>query len=168
MLVLNDRLSNSITGIFYHVLIAFTQRTLSSLELPRAVSVAIEPSMSIPVGESPSNDSQERTDVGVQSGSFSMSQYNVKQRHKAQDPARDISIQVLEKFSLVTKFARETTSQLFRETHSNGYGKIDRRSHIQSSLDYPQKAPNVEEKVPDEIPLASDPLEVTFCYLCVF
>jgi hypothetical protein len=32
---------------------------------------------------------------------------------KQKDPARDISLQVLEKFSLVTRFARETTAQLF-------------------------------------------------------
>lgn len=41
----------------------------------------------------------------------SMSQYSSKQNHKSNDPGRDLSIQVLEKFSLVTKFARDTYGQ---------------------------------------------------------
>ncbi|KAG6662505.1 hypothetical protein I3843_03G230100 [Carya illinoinensis] len=136
------------------------QKTLSSLELPRAVSVVSEPSMSVSVGESPLNDNQERTDAGVHSETSRVSQYNVKQRQKGHDPARDLSIQVLEKFSLVTKFARETTSQLFRESHGNGFVAIERRSHNHSPLDSAQKASNIAEKVPDTIPIASDPLEV--------
>ncbi|KAF5482208.1 hypothetical protein F2P56_002797 [Juglans regia] len=136
------------------------QKTLSSLELPRAVSVVSEPSMSVSIGESPLNDNQERTDAGVHSETSSVSQYNVKQRQKGHDPARDLSIQVLEKFSLVTKFARETTSQIFRESHGNGFGAIERRSHNHSALDSAQKASNIAEKVPDTIPVASDPLEV--------
>ncbi|XP_041005955.1 TBC1 domain family member 17-like isoform X1 [Juglans microcarpa x Juglans regia] len=135
------------------------QKTLSSLELPRAVSVVSEPSMSVSVGESPLNDNQEITDAGVRSETSSVSQYNVKQRQKGHDPARDLSIQVLEKFSLVTKFARETTSQIFRESHGNGFGAIERRSHNHSALDSAQKASNIAEKVPDTIPVASDPLE---------
>ncbi|KAG7984475.1 hypothetical protein I3843_04G162900 [Carya illinoinensis] len=133
------------------------QRTLSSLELPRAVSLASEPSMSISVGESPLNDDQGRADGEVCNESSNISQNNVMQRQKAHDPARDLSIQVLEKFSLVTKFARDTTSQLFRESHDNGYGAIERRSHNQSSLDFPQRTSNIEEKAPKEIPVASDP-----------
>ncbi|XP_059433005.1 uncharacterized protein LOC132166242 isoform X2 [Corylus avellana] len=134
------------------------QRTLSSLELPMAVSVASEPSTSISVGESPLNENQERTDVVF--GNSSASLYNGKQRQKVHDPTRDLSIQVLEKFSLVTKFARETTSQLFRENHGNEYGAIERRNHNQSPLDNSQKASNVTEKIPDGSPVASDPLEV--------
>jgi len=141
----------------------FTQRTLSSLDLPRAVSVTSEPSTSISVGESPLNENQERTDVVV--GNSSTSRYNVKQRQKVHDPARDLSIQVLEKFSLVTRFARETTSQLFRD--GNEYGALERRNHNQSPLDYPQKASSVTEKVPDGSPVASDPLEVSFCSICI-
>ncbi|XP_059433004.1 uncharacterized protein LOC132166242 isoform X1 [Corylus avellana] len=133
------------------------QRTLSSLELPMAVSVASEPSTSISVGESPLNENQERTDVVF--GNSSASLYNGKQRQKVHDPTRDLSIQVLEKFSLVTKFARETTSQLFRENHGNEYGAIERRNHNQSPLDNSQKASNVTEKIPDGSPVASDPLE---------
>lgn len=140
---------------------SFTQKTLSSLELPRAVSVAIEPSTSFSAGESPSNENQQRIDGGFHNESSSISQYNAKQRQKVHDP-RDLSIQVLEKFSLVTKFARETTSQLFRESHGNGYGAIERRNHDQSSFDYPERVSSVKENVPDEIPVPSDPLEVSF------
>ncbi|KAF3961717.1 hypothetical protein CMV_013693 [Castanea mollissima] len=135
------------------------QRTLSSLELPRAVSVAIEPSTSFSAGESPSNENQQRTDGGFHNEVSSISQYNAKQRQKVHDP-RDLSIQVLEKFSLVTKFARETTSQLFRESHGDGYGAIERRNHDQSSFDYPERVSSVKENIPDEIPVPSDPLEV--------
>jgi len=135
------------------------QRTLSSLELPRAVSVAIEPSTSFSADESPSNENQQRIGGGFHNESSSISQYNAKQRQKVHDP-RDLSIQVLEKFSLVTKFARETTSQLFRESHGNGYGAIERRNHDQSSFDYPERVSSVKENIPDEIPVPSDPLEV--------
>ncbi|AQK54627.1 RabGAP/TBC domain-containing protein [Zea mays] len=53
-----------------------------------------------------------------------MSQYSSKQNHKSNDPGRDLSIQVLEKFSLVTKFARDTTSSLFRDNSgAHAYGR---------------------------------------------
>jgi hypothetical protein len=54
----------------------------------------------------------------------SMSQYSSKQKHKSNDPGHDLSIQVLEKFSLVTKFARDTTSSLFRDNSgAHAYGR---------------------------------------------
>ena len=91
-------------------------------------------------------------------GSLSISQYNGRSKHKAQD----LSIHdVLEKFSLVTKFARDTTSQIFGDNHGNGF-RSERRSHNQPSVDYRRKASNLEEEIPDEIPVPSDPLEVTF------
>ncbi|KAB2024051.1 hypothetical protein ES319_D06G061100v1 [Gossypium barbadense] len=129
------------------------QRTLSSLELPRAVSIASVPSTPVSVGESSSQQNEERTDV-----SASVPQYNGRQRQKGHDPARDISIQVLEKFSLVTKFARETTSQLFRETHSNGFGPLERRNSNQSALDYSHKSSEYKEDVPVQSPVDPDPL----------
>nr|XP_011469988.1 PREDICTED: LOW QUALITY PROTEIN: TBC1 domain family member 15-like [Fragaria vesca subsp. vesca] len=93
-----------------------------------------------------------------------ISQHNERQKQKDHDiPARDISIQVLEKFSLVTKFARETTSQLFRDSHStNGYGGIQRRSNSLSSIDHSSsqnKASDDSNKVSDESPVPQDPLE---------
>ncbi|OMO81206.1 hypothetical protein CCACVL1_12554 [Corchorus capsularis] len=136
------------------------QRTLSSLELPRAVPAASVPSSPVSVRDSTSHENEDRTDMGVSDKSAS-SQYYGKQRQKVNDPARDLSIQVLEKFSLVTKFARETTSQLFREahSHSNGFGAFERRNSNQSSLDYSHKASDDEEEVPNRSPVAPDPLE---------
>ncbi|XWS72956.1 hypothetical protein CRYUN_Cryun02cG0083900 [Craigia yunnanensis] len=135
------------------------QRTLSSLELPRAVSIASVPSTPVSVGESTSHENEGGTDVGVRVGSASIPQYNGRQRQKVHDPARDISIQVLEKFSLVTKFARETTSQLFRETHTNGFGPFERRNTNQSALDYSHQPSDDDEEVPVQSPVAPDPLE---------
>lgn len=142
------------------------QRTLSSLEMPGAVSIACEPS-NILVNESTLNENQERIDSGSKDGTASVSQYHGRPRHRVDDPARDISIQVLEKFSLVTKFARETTSQLFGD-QSNGFGAIE-RSFDETPLDHHKKSASVGDNVPDDSPVPSDPLEVTlpisgFCF----
>ncbi|XP_019452646.1 PREDICTED: TBC1 domain family member 17-like [Lupinus angustifolius] len=134
------------------------QRTLSSLELPRAVTVACGPS-NLSGDESAMNENEEKADGGVNNGIVSASQFHGKPRHKGHDPARDISIQVLEKFSLVTKFARETTSQLFGENQNNEFSSTKRRTHIQTNLDHPKKSPNVEGNVPDESHVIADPLE---------
>lgn len=101
---------------------------------------------------------------------------NGRQRQKHHDPARDLSIQVLEKFSLVTRFARETTSQLFRENHLvDGFTPIDVKKHGQSSTAYdhilasndspkvPDKVPSNESpKVLDDVSVPSDPVEVKY------
>lgn len=160
-----DSLMNNCCPFFPSCFYCFLQRTLSSLELPMAVSVANGPSTSVSVSEPPSNENQEKADGGNFDGHGATSQYNGRHRPKIHDPARDLSIQVLEKFSLVTKFARDTTSQLFRENHGDGFGSNDRRHHNQSLLDSPHKASSDEQKVPDEIPVPSDPLEVVFCFL---
>ncbi|XP_014508839.1 TBC1 domain family member 15 [Vigna radiata var. radiata] len=132
------------------------QRTLSSLELPRAVPIACGPS-NLSVDESVLNENQERADNDVNNGSFSATQFHGRPSHKV-DPARDLSIHVLEKFSLVTKFARETTSQLFRENHSNGFS--ERRTHAETNLDHhPRKSSHVEEKTSDESCIALDSQE---------
>ncbi|XP_048227818.1 TBC1 domain family member 15 isoform X2 [Ricinus communis] len=137
------------------------QRTLSSLELPRAVPMASAASACPSASESPSYENQERADGNIHRGSSSIPQHDGRQRHKGNDPARDLSIQVLEKFSLVTKFARETTSQLFRENHSNGFDAIERKSYNQSSLDScPHKTPPKDtEEVSIQSAVPSDPLE---------
>ncbi|XVE71486.1 hypothetical protein DITRI_Ditri10aG0154200 [Diplodiscus trichospermus] len=135
------------------------QRTLSSLELPMAVSIANAQSTPVSVGESASHENEGRTDVGVHDESACSPRYSGRQRKKVHDPARDIPIQVLEKFSLVTKFARETTSQLFRETHTNGFGPFERRKSNQSSLDYSYEPSDDDEEVPGQSPVAPDPLE---------
>ncbi|GJZ89268.1 TBC1 domain family member 17-like protein [Tanacetum coccineum] len=101
------------------------QRILSSMELPRAISITKEaPSSSI-------------------SGSV---------------PTRDISIQVLEKFSLVTRFARETTTQLFGESLFDDVG-INENKNNQSSQDRPHE---IASRYQSKAPVPSDPLEVTY------
>ncbi|XP_052490565.1 uncharacterized protein LOC105792852 isoform X3 [Gossypium raimondii] len=134
------------------------QRTLSSLELPRAVSIPSMPSTPVLARESTSHENRERPDVGVSDVSASIPQYNGRRRQKFHDPARDISIQVLEKFSFVTKFARETTSQLFRESHSNGFRPLERRKSNQSD-DYSHKPSDDAEGVAVQSPVAPDPVE---------
>ncbi|KAL2249463.1 TBC1 domain family member 15 [Sesamum indicum] len=131
------------------------QRTLSSLELPMAVSVANVPSTAA-VG-SPSIAGQERGESDKSSSNF---QQNGRQGQKHHDPARDISIQVLEKFSLVTRFARETTSQLFRDGFIDGFTPNEGRKHGQFSPAYQHITPsNDPPKVPDEVSVAPDPVE---------
>ncbi|PIN09992.1 GTPase-activating protein [Handroanthus impetiginosus] len=133
------------------------QRTLSSLELPRAFSVTNVSSPTIGDNESPSGADQERDESHKSSGNF---QQNGRHRQKHHDPARDFSIHVLEKFSLVTRFARETTSQLFRESQIDGFTPNDGRKDDQLSPTYHRITPsNDSAKVPDEASVASDPIE---------
>ncbi|MCL7043277.1 hypothetical protein MKW94_003435 [Papaver nudicaule] len=133
------------------------QRSLSSLELPRAVSIANSASTS--VSSAPSGETSARTD----DGGLSIIQHTGR-RQKVNDPARDISIQVLEKFSLVTKFARDTTSQLLREIQSDPFSANDRKNHILAPL--PNNNSNISDPensitcVLDETPVPSDPHEV--------
>lgn len=143
------------------------QRTLSSLELPRAVPVANGLSSPVSAIGSPSKRDHERTDGSDFDGSLSIVRQNGRHRPKSHDPARDISIQVLEKFSLVTRFARETTSQLFRESHSDGFTATEKRNHGQSAYDHPSHMASSDvQEVPDLVAVEADPLEVMFCFLC--
>lgn len=136
------------------------QQTLSSLDLPRAVSVAL--SSAISVGE-PSNKNQERNEGSTFDGSANHIQHNGRWTQKVHAPARDLPIQVLEKFSRVTRLARETTSQLFRETGSDGFGANKRKNHDQAPHAQPSNSiSNDLEKISTEIPEASGPLEVPF------
>ncbi|KAK4756995.1 hypothetical protein SAY87_007122 [Trapa incisa] len=139
------------------------QRTLSSLELPRAVSVAnlqLE-STSVPLGELPSNENQDISHANAADASSSACLYNGRARQKVHDPARDLSIHVLEKFSLVTRFARETTSQLFRESLNNGFVSAnERRAHSLSPVDFSDEPVYEAEKVPEESEVFPDPIEL--------
>ncbi|XP_022143099.1 TBC1 domain family member 15 isoform X1 [Momordica charantia] len=134
------------------------QRTLSSLEMPGAVPGASGPVSSISVDESPSN-ADKRAGGDSHDERSSVSRYSGKQRQKVHDPARDLPIQILEKFSLVTKFARETTSQLFRENHNNGFSAVEMGNQNESSLDSPQIPSKGLEKVPNDSPVVQDPIE---------
>ncbi|PWA59269.1 rabGAP/TBC domain-containing protein [Artemisia annua] len=134
------------------------QRTLSSLELPRSLAKG-SPSSSFK-----GTPSDERLDKGtLEDNQLSNNiQQNNRQRQKNHDPARDISIQVLEKFSLVTRFARETTSQLFRESLVDGHGPAEKRRNNWASKDHQRQeiaSNDVDDDVPKRVPVASDPLE---------
>ncbi|XP_074379301.1 uncharacterized protein LOC141720661 isoform X2 [Apium graveolens] len=124
------------------------QRTLSSLEIPLAVANGPSPSFSNTVSLSTTNKEK-------MNETFSSNQQNGRQRQKNHDPARDLSIQVLEKFSLVTRFARETTNQIFGE-NSDVFGSSEKRNHNQSMHVHPHNV----AMVPNEIPVVPDPLEV--------
>nr|KJB27077.1 hypothetical protein B456_004G276400 [Gossypium raimondii] len=90
------------------------QRTLSSLELPRAVSIPSMPSTPVLARESTSHENRERPDVGV--------------------------------------------SDLFRESHSNGFRPLERRKSNQSD-DYSHKPSDDAEGVAVQSPVAPDPVE---------
>ncbi|XP_024965581.1 TBC1 domain family member 15-like isoform X3 [Cynara cardunculus var. scolymus] len=120
------------------------QRTLSSLELPRTISIAKSASSSS-FTDSPSDGNLERLDGGA--------------RKKGSDTARDISIQVLEKFSLVTRFARETTSQLFRESLVDDFGTNENKKRNQSQNRPREIASNDVHVTRSEVPVPPDPLE---------
>ncbi|KVI11681.1 protein of unknown function DUF3548 [Cynara cardunculus var. scolymus] len=121
------------------------QRTLSSLELPRTISIAKSASSSS-FTDSPSDGNLERLDGGA--------------RKKGSDTARDISIQVLEKFSLVTRFARETTSQLFRESLVDDFGTNENKKRNQSQNRPREIASNDVHVTRSEVPVPPDPLEI--------
>ncbi|CAI9100838.1 OLC1v1038021C2 [Oldenlandia corymbosa var. corymbosa] len=138
------------------------QKTLSSLELPRAVSVANSPSSSVALSESPSSGNQEMTEGGAFNGSAASVRQNGTPRQKHNDPARDLHMQVLEKFSLVTRFARETTSQLFRESQMDGFLASERRRYDQPLVEHQSLVEHPES--PDsngspKTPVPADPLE---------
>uniref|UniRef100_A0A0V0IMF0 TBC1 domain family member 15 n=1 Tax=Solanum chacoense TaxID=4108 RepID=A0A0V0IMF0_SOLCH len=107
------------------------QRTLSSLELPRAVSVTNSPSSTAAPSESPSS----WTDGETFDRNSALAQQNARQRQKHNDP-RHLSIQVLEKFSLVTRFARETKSQFLREAHGDGFISNAMKKHDKKPNNY--------------------------------
>lgn len=117
------------------------------MELPRALT---------PVCESPTAADP---DMGELDKSSNIFQNGRRQKHH--DPARDISIQVLEKFSLVTRFARETTSQLFRDSQFDSYTsnegwKDDPSSPASNRITSSNDSPHGF----DEVPVAADPVEV--------
>lgn len=145
----------------FGALVFILQRTLSSLELSRAVSVAGSASFSVAASESQfsgaDGEASDRTSAyAEQSG---------RPRQKHNDPARDLSINVLEKFSLVTRFAREATSQLFHETYSDSFISNERKKNDQSRLDYPHTTSDVAQNVLEAVPIPSDPVEVTDFFL---
>lgn len=121
------------------------QRTLSSLELSRAVSTPT------------SNEIDgETSDASSMHGQQSL---RPRQKHN-NDPARDLSINVLEKFSLVTRFAREATSQLFHETYNDSFMSSERKKNDRPRIDYPHSNPDVAQNIIEAVPVPSDPVEI--------
>ncbi|KAI0504514.1 hypothetical protein KFK09_015466 [Dendrobium nobile] len=91
------------------------QKSLSSLELPRVLSVANGATLHHSPSAVSAIDNSKREN-GIASGGVSTaSKHSGKKKYKVPDPAHDLSVQVLEKFSLVTKLARDATTQIFRE-----------------------------------------------------
>ncbi|KAF9615198.1 hypothetical protein IFM89_022460 [Coptis chinensis] len=133
------------------------QKSLSSLELPGAVSIANSSSTPTFANSVPPNENFEGADVGTSS----TSQYGGRHGLKVNDPARDLSIQVLEKFSLVTKFARLTTSNILREIQNDGFLANDRKKPSQSlPVNNHETGLDEVQSVPDTISVTPDPLEI--------
>lgn len=136
----------------FSICVVTLQKSLSSLELPGVASVANAMSRQNSLSFSGSVDEARHGE-----GS-SMSQYGSKQKHKSNDPGRDLSIQVLEKFSLVTKFARDTTSSLFRD--NSGAHTYGRQQH---DYVFDNKASDKQTNqyiTPEKASIPSAPLEV--------
>ena len=142
-----------------HLLLFIWQKSLSSLELPGALSIANGASLQHLSNSVSSLDSRRPDGVSYE-GSSSTSEYTGRNKHKVHDPARDVSIQVLEKFSLLTKFARETTSHIFRESQNNGFGAYERKQKKDSfQVNESVGLPNDTETASDTLE-KPDPLEV--------
>lgn len=92
------------------------QRSLTSLELPGALPVAnIRSSLHIE-GPVPSiQNTADTSNQNYQDKIYGGLKNGGGQHERLRDPAREILIHGLEKFSMVTKFARETTAQIFGE-----------------------------------------------------
>lgn len=101
------------------------QKSLTSLELRDVVSTAALPSNDQSISEPFTNGHQKSLvslplDAAEHQNEERKTISERHQQRRPRDPARDVSIQVLEKFSLVTKFARDTTAQLFGENRILG------------------------------------------------
>ncbi|XP_020589006.1 TBC1 domain family member 15 [Phalaenopsis equestris] len=140
------------------------QKSLSSLELPRVLSVVNGAPMQGSPNEVSSIDDSMTVNGIASSGTSTTSEYSGRQRHKTHDPTHDLSIHVLEKFSLVTKLAREATTQLFREFHDSHDLLYDRKQKNSSPLDAAAVSllndkPNDAQSKADDIVASSDSTE---------
>ncbi|XP_055822724.1 uncharacterized protein LOC129891401 isoform X1 [Solanum dulcamara] len=135
------------------------QRSLSSLEFPRAVSVANSPTSSV----APSESSFSPTDGEALDKNSAYIQQNGRQRQKHNDP-RHLSIQVLEKFSLVTRFAREAKSQFLREAHGDGFISNAMRKHDKKPNNYSFVVESNDVHKPlEDVHVPADSLEESSC-----
>ncbi|XP_020683850.1 uncharacterized protein LOC110100610 [Dendrobium catenatum] len=137
------------------------QKSLSSLELPRVLSVANGTPMQGSPNEVSSIYDSMRVDGITASGTSSAFEYRGRHRRKTHDPTHDLSIHVMEKFSLVTKFAREATTQLFGEFHESHELLHDRKQKDSSPLDSGVVSqPNDTQSKADNIVATSDSTEL--------
>ncbi|GJN22006.1 hypothetical protein PR202_gb09532 [Eleusine coracana subsp. coracana] len=133
------------------------QKCLSSLELPGVATVANVMSRQNSLSFTGSVDDGVHGNDAKHGAPASMSQYGSMQKHKSNDPGRDLSIQVLEKFSLVTKFARDTTSSLFRDNNgANAYGRQQQEYYSNIKVSDKKK---YQQTTPEKAVVPSDPLE---------
>ncbi|KAH7671938.1 Acyl-CoA N-acyltransferase protein [Dioscorea alata] len=137
------------------------QRSLSSLALPMALSVANGAPSENLSSSVPLFENSERLNGTKYYTSPNISEYSGRRKHKSHDPARDLSLQVLEKFSLVTKFARETTSHIFRENQGNSFDASEKKQQKQSPALTPTiSKPSEEQSHSNDAVVEPDPLEL--------
>lgn len=97
------------------------QRSLTSLELPGALPVAnTRSSLHIEGSASSIQNTEDTANQNYQDKIFGSLKHGGAHHERLRDPARDILIHGLEKFSMVTKFARETTAHIFGENRLLG------------------------------------------------
>ena len=141
---------NSLFTIFFDIL----QRSLTSLELRDVISTAALPSQEQNISQESmvgdqslpeaSHSNEVNSFVKNDESSVDIADASRRQQQRrVHDPARDISIQVLEKFSLVTKFARDTTAQLFGESNSLEYLDPSYKIKKQEERKMPLKEPSM-------------------------
>lgn len=96
------------------------QRSLTSLELTEAppLPVTVEPAPNV------MKKGEDVQPVLEESSTSSILQTSVYRQGPRREASRDI-INVLEKFSMVTKFARDTTAHLFGESRLLGNSEMD-------------------------------------------
>ncbi|CAK9868811.1 unnamed protein product, partial [Sphagnum jensenii] len=135
------------------------QRSLTSLELtelPHVSAVVSSTANNVdtyPNAPKPDEDNKNVTD-GTDSNNTGLSENS--QHKNSRDPARDLSIQVLEKFSMVTKFARETKAHLFGESRLLGNSEMDldrapNRSR-EDNTSFGRRSSLPPDSIPNEMP----------------
>lgn len=104
------------------MVICMFQRSLTSLELTEVTPVSvITPAAEPPPVVTKEDDVEPVPEESITSSSMHTSVYRQGVRREA---SREI-INVLEKFSMVTKFARDTTAHLFGESRFLGNSEMD-------------------------------------------
>uniref|UniRef100_A0A0C9RV14 TBC1 domain family member 15 n=1 Tax=Wollemia nobilis TaxID=56998 RepID=A0A0C9RV14_9CONI len=136
------------------------QRSLSSLELPGALPIINSISSFNVEGSRSAVENTDATNKNHRHRNSGSPKVFGDNHERLRDPARDISIHVLEKFSLVTKLARETTAHLFGENRLSG--NIDDSEEIYTTkLDnqHENEEPAISSSAENGTSSSSDSLE---------